>query len=252
MPTKKDKKKSKIINVKGSTSKKQEKKSKKASLSQSLVVNVNLGKGKGKKSSNPVPKTTSIPQVIYQPQQQPQQFQSQFPTTTDYIALGNKLNTLYSIEKPEEKYTIKSFSERTYPEDSIIPIDMNRTYDYYYKSKGDVSETGDDNYPFAEAGYVLGTGDNIPNVPKRRGRKPVAKTPSQLINERLDKNARQREAYAKKKEQKKEQKENAMMGQEDVNVVPVIPLNPVPIIIKKKKPKLILEEDFAESDLANN
>lgn len=107
----------------------------KKGMKQSQTVNVYVSKGKSKSKSAPARSAVKQPQTIII--QQPATQQISQPTYTDYIPLGNKLNTSYTIERPQEKYKTKPLSERIYPEDfASIPIDVNRpSGDYFYKSK---------------------------------------------------------------------------------------------------------------------
>lgn len=107
----------------------------KKGMKQSQTVNVYVSKrSSGRKSTAPRPAVKQPQTIIIQ---QPATQQVSQPTYTDYIPLGNKLNTSYTIERPQEKYKTKPLSERTYPEDfASIPIDINRpSGDYFWKSK---------------------------------------------------------------------------------------------------------------------
>jgi len=237
MPIKKDKKKTKTINAKGSTKSKQEQKKKGVKQSQSLVVNVNLSKGGKKKGiSKPVatqPRFLTIqsqPQYQYQPQiipTQPQPKPQIIPTqplkitepTYNNISLGN-LPT-----KPHKKDEITKAEELQY------------NYDFFP----------------ANAYYASDVNFSGISVATRKGKIPVAKTDEQKEAERIKHNEYQREYRARKREEAKNAKmENEMMGLEDVNVSPVVELTPTPI--KRKNPRKIIivndsSESLTESDL---
>jgi hypothetical protein len=263
MVDKKDNKKKskKIINVKGSVSKKQEQKKKGVKQSQSLTVNVNLGKRKSSKPSAPKPvQTFQTIAPFAQPISQPQ-------TYTDFISLGNKLNTTYTIDKPVENNIIKPFSERVYPIDPIIPINMNRVSDYFSKGSNKPFVIDDEQRIEAEQirldrAREFYNRSQYPPEPKPKSKKGRPKKSD-------EEKQKQKEEKDKQKKQLKEQKklEKQQIPVEDTNTKQVATpeeqnaelermnnidfteeITPVIRLKKPRKkpnkfPKLIIEED---------
>lgn len=213
MPPKKDKKKPKKQVLKKKPAKKttdniRDSNISKNTLSQRVAVNVNLGsKRRTKRTASKSSDAKSQGLANYPPiiiNQPPVYIPTQQMPTADNI----KINDLWSqFVRPKPETNTEKVEKNEIP----VPVPVRNlnlpkrvVIDEPQKDLSEYEDFGIPPYQNAKAEYL----SEPDKMPKRRGRPPVAKTPEQLEQERIERNARNRNRYREKQQDKDLAKKN--------------------------------------------